>query len=304
MSIPQRPVFFPDVPVFGALPKSELKAALIALGESPPEPADGQAERLEGISDWFSKRPLEAWQHTSNQIGYLAPFPDGTTDPQPILHPAVIKADASLQDARINIHLDRLHAHKYPGSGLHHVMLTFKAQNQISPMPEPVSFCQTYKVRDGQSAGVMGYPLCVGLSVGKLGAAFQFLTVNVRNDGDKAMLDRIDSPAFAGGLSLLTSAQPALKPFTDLAVGVARNFLTRNENRSVQDCFLGLDFTPTPLGARLAVGNYVAVQVPSENALPWEEWEYRPQNGVIGKKGGQGGLEYNYLIFRVTRYTQ
>jgi hypothetical protein len=303
MSILQRPAFFPDIPVLGALPKTELKARLIALGEAPPESGDGE-ERLEGIRDWFFKRPIQVWEHTSNQIGYLAPFPAGTTDPQPILYPTGIEIDSDLQDARINIHLDRLHAHQYPGSGMHHVMLTFKAQNQLPNTPEPVSFCQTYRVRDGQSAGVTGYPLCIGLSVGKVGAAFQFLTVNVRNDGDKAMLDRIDSPAFTGGLSLLTTVQPALKPFTDLALGVARNFLMRNENCSVQDCYLGLDFTPAPLGARLAVGNYVCVQVPSENDLPWEEWEYRPQSGVIGKKGGQGRLEYNYLIFRVTRYAQ
>ena len=95
-------------------------------------------------------------------------------------------------------------------------------------------------------------------------------------------------------------------PFTQVQFGKrsssARNFLTRNENRSVHDCYLGLDFTPTPLGARMAVGNYVAVQVPNENDLRWEEWEYRPVTGVIAKKGERGGLEYNYLIFRVTRH--
>ena len=96
-----------------------------------------------------------------------------------------------------------------------------------------------------------------------------------------------------------------MKPFTDLTLGLARDFLTRNQNRSVQDCYLGLDFTSTPFGARLAVGNYIAVQVPSESDLRWEEWEYHPQNGVICRKqDGKGPLEYNYLVFRVTRYVQ
>jgi hypothetical protein len=298
----QEPRFFPDIPVLGALPREEIAAALRAMEGEPAPQAEGE-ESLEGIREWFGWGEPAAWEHTSNQIGYIAPIREGDAGPQAIQHVAGIRADTSLQDARINIHLDRLHAHKYPGSGAHQVMLNFKAQNQLPGTPEPVSFCQTYRVQDGQSAGVTGVPLCIGLSVAKLGAAFQFLTVNVCNSADKAMLDRLDSPAFNGGLGLLTTAQPALKPFTDLTLGLARDFLTRNQNRSVQDCYLGLDFTQTPFGARLAEGNYIAAQVPGEDALKWDEWEYRPQDGLIGRKGnGPQSLEYNYLVFRVTRY--
>jgi hypothetical protein len=68
---------------------------------------------------------------------------------------------------------------------------------------------------------------------------------------------------------------------------LTRQFLTRNQNKPVQDRYLDLDFRPTPFGARLAVGNYIAVQVPGDGALRWEDWEYRPQDGVVSGNKSQ-----------------
>ena len=175
-----------------------------------------------------------------------------------------------------------------PGGGEYLVLLTFKAQNLLPGGAEPVSFSQAYRVRSGQAAGVIGFPLCVGLGVGKLGAAFQFNTVNVQDSADEAAVRVLEPPAFTAGLNLLTTPQPALKPLSDLALGLARQFATRNRNKPVQDCDLGLDFEPGAFGARLAVGSYLAVQVPAEGAIRWAEWEYAPGDGGCGARRAAG----------------
>jgi hypothetical protein len=168
---------------------------------------------------------------------------------------------------------------------------------------EPVSFSQTYRGLENQSAGVVGYPIFIGLSVSTLGVAFQGFTLNVKNDADEAVLNFLDSPPFQTGLNLLTTAQPALIPFTQMTLGVTKMLAKRNQNVAVQDFYLGLDFTPAAFGARLAEGNYVAVQVPSETTILWEDWRYYPTSGAIATKDDQTvSLPYNHAVFRLSRY--
>lgn len=300
--MPNPPPFFPDVPVLGSLPPAEIQEALRAMVGPSDESDDGEKADKGMLDDLFGFGGPRPWQHTAHQLGFIAPGPVGSTVPLQIVHPGLIAADASLKNGRINIHMSRLRIQEYPGGGEHLVMVTFKALNQLLTGEEPVSFSQSYRVRAGETAGVTGYPMCIGLGVGKLGAAFHFLTVNVKDSADETALAVLDTPAFTGGLSLLNTAQPALKPFTDLTLGIAKQFATRHRNRPVQDCYLGLDFEPGAFSARLALGTYLAVQVPSEGAVRWDEWEYWPGDGLILNKSSQQPLGYNYLAFRATKY--
>ncbi|NEO33817.1 MAG: hypothetical protein F6K36_26025 [Symploca sp. SIO3C6] len=56
------------------------------------------------------------------------------------------------------------------------------------------------------------------------------------------------------------------------------------------------------MGIRLAEGNYIAVQVPDETTIDWNKWIYKPDLGTIVHKADSSSLEYNYLVFRVSRY--
>ena len=188
---------------------------------------------------------------------------------------------------------------------MHHVLFTFKAQNQLATMPEPVSFSQTYRVQQGQLAGIAGYPVFIGLNVGRNGAAFQCFTVNVKNDNDQAVLGFLDSPAFQGGLNLLTTVQPALKPFTNITLDLARMMAKRHENVAVQDFYLGMDFDEDTLGVRLALGTYIAVQVPDEATLNWAEWIFDPDSGgIVRQDDRKQSIPYNYVAFAISRYTE
>jgi hypothetical protein len=306
MTADQAPGMFEEIPVIGHFTLDEAAGKLRQIGAMTeaaeierPGPLTG------GFRDLFDWGAEKAWRYTTHQFGYVAPLTNGIPAAQPIRYAGAIEPDSTLQNGRINIHLDRLRIYEYPGGGQHHVMLTFKGQNQLPGSPEVVSFSQTFRVQERQLAGVTGYPIFIGLHVGTLGAAFQGFTVNVKNDADGAFLDLLDSPSFQSGLNLLTGIQPVLKPFTDMTLGVAKMLAKRNENVAVQDFYLGLDFTMSAFGSRLAEGNYVAVQVPSETAINWDEWAFNPAIGaVVHSTNSTESLPYNYVVFRVTRHLE
>jgi len=78
------------------------------------------------------------------------------------------------------------------------------------------------------------------------------------------MLGLIGSAAFGKGLDLLTSLQPAVKPLIAISNGLIQALLQRNRNVAVQHFRMGLDFGSDESGARLAEGDYIIMQAPSD----------------------------------------
>ena len=263
------------------------------------ESAAGRPARF-GVADlWpFGDR---AWQHTAHSIGFLpAGGPSGA-----VLGVGEVAADSSLKNQRITIALNALRVADYPGGGTHRVLFDFYARNQVPGAAEDLHFNATYRVREGEHAAVRGYPIFVGLGVGAAGVALQFHTVNVKNDADEAFLDVLEGDAFKQGLKLATTAQPAIAPLAGLALALTKSVAKRNRNVSVQDCYLGLDFAGTAMGARLAEGDYIAVQIPESLGLVWDwgAWVYAPASGLIVSRAEPATpIPYNYVVFGVSRY--
>jgi hypothetical protein len=302
--------WFDDLPVVGALPPKEAAARLREIGE------DEVADVLEAMREepsqvlgpgtrkhWWSL-PDKLWFHTGHAFGYLAPAPPGR-DPLPIRSIGTIHADTALKQARVKITLDRLRVADYPGRGTHRVLLHFSAQNQVPSKTENLHFSATYRIREGEHAAIRGYPIFVGLTVASEGVHFKCATINVKNDQDEAFLDFLESDVFTSGLHLATVMQPALAPLSALTLGLTKTIAERHRNLPVQEFDLGLDFGNNPMGARLAEGAYLAVQIP-ESLLPvwdWDEWVYHPASGqVVMKANHQQTIPYNYLVFGVSRY--
>ena len=307
-----RSTWFDQTPVIGSLPPEQAAGKLREVGE---EEAAARLERAEETgaqtfeigrrkSWWpFQDKP---WQHTAHTFGYLAPASPGSHGGlQPIRHIENISAHPGLRGARIKLTLNRLRIAAYPGGGLHHVLLHFFVQNQVPGKTEPVHFNATYRVREGESAGVQGYPLFTGLNVGHEGITLKCRTINVRNDQDEALLSFLESDTFKAGLHLVTTAQPVIAPFSEMAYGLAKTIAARNRNVSVQDFDLGLDFGTMPMQGRLAEGAYLAVQIPESFSAvwDWDEWVYLPARGLVVKRDDQQELiPYNYLVFGLSRY--
>lgn len=297
-----QPRLLPEVTLIGELSAKEKAATLRAMGEKTPKlksrsSKPQKAVQLEGFFSWGPR----VFEHTSHQFGYIPHLASNKIEPQNIQYPGTIQSKSSLKNQRIDIRLDRLRVHDYPGNGEHLILFTFKIQRA----QEPISFSQTYRVREGQSAGIAGYPIFIGLSVGKVGLGIHCSTINVKNKDDEKLLGFLESSTFRSGLDLLTTAQPALKPLTEMALGLATTIGKRNRNIGVQDFYLGLDFSKAALGMRLAEGSYIAVQTPTETTIDWKLWKFYPNTGAIASTDDQTQLlPYNYVIFRVDKHNE
>jgi hypothetical protein len=222
-----------------------------------------------------------------------------------INHAGNIPADESLKNSRIKITLDRLRVADYPGSGTHRVLFDFYAQNQVPDQVEHLHLNATYRVREGEQAAILGYPLFVGLNVGTEGVAFKCFTVNVANDADEAFLTFLESDTFKAGLQLATTMQPAIGLFSETALALTKAIAGHNRNVPVQDFYMGLDFSNIPTRARLAEGSYLAVQIPEGllSIWDWSEWVYNPNSGQVVNAADPAQLiPYNYLVFSISRF--
>jgi hypothetical protein len=308
-----QPNWFDDVPVIGHRPPAEAARMLRDIGETEvasrleqPQEATirsfGLGTTLQGM--WNDAFGPCLWRYTAHAFGYIAPHAPGAAAPLPIHHAGNIAPDVSLRGQRVKITLNWLRVANYPGSGMHRVLFDFYARNQSRGPDADLHFNATYRVMEGQQAGIIGYPIFVGVNVGEQGLAFRCFTVNVRNDADEGFLDLLESDAFKQGLEVTKAVQPAIKPFAEMAYGLTRAVAKRNRNVPVQDVYMGLDFSEVPGRARLAEGAYIAVQVPDalSQIWNWQDWSYDPTNGnIVASDNITAPLPYNFLVLGISR---
>jgi hypothetical protein len=294
-----------DAPVLGAMSREEVLAKLAEMDD--PRVQNVQADitgQVQAEIRWPWSTP-PAYMHTTMAIGFLPPVKAGE-EPVSLRHAGQIEPERDLRGQRIKITLDRLRVADFPGNGMHHVLFDFQGRNQAKDAGvEDVHFNASYRVLEGEHAPIIGYPVFVGLSVGQDGVGFQGFTVNVKNESDEAFLNVLESDAFRSGLTLIETAQPAIKPLSQMAVGMASAIAKRNRNVKVQEFSLGLDFSDIATRAKLAQGSYVVVQIPESMGTlwRWSDWVYDPESGYVVKKDDpQQTIPYNYIVFGVSRY--
>jgi len=306
------PIWFDDIETLGRMAPGRAAVKLREIGEidaaAALEVAGTETHRPTTFGEHGGWWPFQdkPWQYNAHAFGYLG-FAQPGSDSLPIQHAGNITADATLKNGRLRITLDQLRVASYPGRGTHRILFDFYAQNQVPGATEHLHFNSTFRIREGQQAGIIGYPIFIGLNVGSEGVAFKCFTVNVANDEDEALLGMLESDVFRAGLKLATAAQPAIAPLSGMAVALTKNIAGRHRNVPVQDFYMGLDFTNRATGARLAEGSYIAVQIPDtfEREWDWNEWAYLPTSGqIINKNRVTEIIPYNYVIFGVNRYSE
>lgn len=297
------------LPLIGRLPPSQVAAKLREIGEDQIADALAAVPRVApttyGVLSWLGISRDRAWLHTAHAIGYLAPAPGTESGLLSIRHASNIVPDETLKGARVKLTLDGLRVADYPGRGMHRIWFDFAARNQTSQGPEQLHFNAGYRAADGEQVAVLGRPIFTGLQVGAEGIFLQFATVNVLNEGDERLLQFLDGDAFKVGLQLLTTAQPALTPFSALALGLTETIAARNQNIAVQAVDLGLDFSRIAPRPRLAEGSYIAVQIPETQRIMWrwQDWSYDPASGrIVNARQPDLLIPYNYIVMSVSRY--
>ncbi len=247
-----------------------------------------------GQSFGFETRP---YARTGMVLGYIAAEP-GSTKIQNI---SAVSADDGLIDTQIKVTLDKFFVYKYPGGGMHTVLCEFSGKNQVAGETEELSFALRFDARDQSSPSIAGAPIFMGLTVGGNGVSFKGRVVNVRNSADDIVLATLDTPAFKNGLTLLSTAQPALKPLASLAAATVGAVMKRRQNRQVHAFELGLDFYGSATSARLRHGSYVVVQTDSATSWDWTDYEWNPSGLAIHPKGQpEVSPEFNYMVVGVS----
>jgi hypothetical protein len=266
---------------------------------------DDAAERLQprggtgqafGLS-WGS----EVWGHTGLLIGYIPVEPANRL--APVQNAYTLAPDPSLKGARIKITLERFWVQRYPGRGSHQILCEFTGKNQIRGEQEEMRFALTTEARDGSSAAVSGAPIFLGVTVGQNGIAFEGKTINVRSSDDEEMLTALSSGPFREGLALLTTVQPALKPFVGIAGSLVSSVLKRSKNKQIQHFKLGLDFSANQTSVALRHGSFAVIQCDDKN-WNWQNiaWNVDSQQMIRRETGEPVG--YNYIVLRVSPYEE
>ncbi len=252
----------------------------------------------------FWGKKVQCWQHTNHVLGFIATGPGGATQVRPLIDATNISPDASLKDQAVKVTLDRLRVFCYPGGGVHNVLFDFYGQHQAAAVAEDIHFIQLYRAQEGEAAGVLGYPIFVGLKLGKEGLRMRARTVNVKNEDDEKLLGFMNSDTFKNGLQLINTSNPLTPVVTKFATGIVETMGKKNRNIPVQDIDMGLDFSTVSTKPKLSEGSYIAIQTPVQN-WDWSAWKFYPESGqVLSADSDRKPIPYNYIIFSVSKMQQ
>lgn len=289
---------FSSADSLGARSNSEIATYLQSIGDS-----DGAKDFLNGdVAGQGMFGPPRAYKATGMVLGFIEP-PANDEKTLPIVGVSQIVGDKGLVDKRIKITMDRFYVHEYPGSGQHDILCEFSGKNQVAGETEELRLALRFKARDGAAASLSGSPIFLGVTVGRDGIAFDGRSVNLGSKNDEQVLSTFESPAFQSGLSLLTSAQPALKPLVGLAASVVKSVATKSQNCQVHDFKLGLDFESGGTSARLRIGSYIVVQT-DEDAWDWDHYAWNRDAMSLHDKATNANLKgSNYMVFSVARFS-
>lgn len=284
-----------QVPVVGEMRPADLKKYLKSIGDE--EAAKRVSERPALLGG-----EVDAWRYTDHKFGFIPKTAQMSAAPIDIADAGTIQADQSLKGANVKVTLDHLRVFDYPGKGEHIVLFDFYAEHQPSGSdPQGLHFTQKYRAIEGGGAGVSGFPVFLSLKVPASGLNFKGFTVNVENTSDKNALAFMESETFTNGVKMLSTVNPLVPVVSGFATGLAKMFLKRNENKAVQDFYMGLDFSGSATRAQLKEGSYIIVQAPP-TGWDWSKYQFVPTNDQFEVKGHPGELvPFNYVVISITK---
>lgn len=278
----------------GARSDSEIAEYLLRIGDK-----EGAKEFLDGdIAGQGLFGTTKPWKQTGMVLGYFEQTASVSTE-VPVVGVNQIQGDKTLVGKRIKITMDKFFVHSYPGWGTHDILCDFTGKNQVAAEAEELRLALRFKANDNASAARSGTPIFLGVTVGPDGISFEGRTVNLGSKGDEQLLSTFESPAFKNGLTLITTAQPALKPFVGLAGAVVKFLAKQSENAQVHDFNLGLDFADGASSARLRLGSYIVIQTDAPS-WDWSKFVWdRNSMSLRRKTPGKDDEGFNYMVFGV-----
>jgi hypothetical protein len=241
----------------------------------------------------------QVYGYTSSLIGFIPA--QGATAMAAIESAALLPPDPSLKNSRVKITLEQLYVHCYPGMGQHEILCEFTGKNQAGGEQEEMQFALTTKANDGTAASINGAPIFLGATVGNNGIAFEGRTINVGSKGDEEFIAALSGGSFRDGLNLLTTVQPALKPFVGLASSVVGAVLKRSKNKQIHSFNLGLDFSESKTSVALRHGSFAIIQT-DEHEWDWSKLAWNVSSQRIVRKDTNAPIAFNYIILKISPF--
>ncbi|MBS7776803.1 hypothetical protein [Acidovorax sp. CCYZU-2555] len=282
----------------GALPTQAVGDYLLSIDD-----INGSRQFMDGD---VSAQGIFGYNQAYLPCGMLVGFIEPVTSPQKtleIVSASEISADLRLQGSRIKLTLDRFYVESYPGTGEHTILCEFNGKNQVLPENEELKFATKFSANDKSAAAVMNAPIFLGLTVANDGISFEGRTINIESKGSEAILAALETPVFKAGLSLISTAQPALKQLVSLAAASIKNIESSKKNKQVHHFNLGLDFSDRVTSARLRLGTYIIIQTDSAS-WDWTQFEWQRDAMLLRdvRKTHAESIGFNYLAIGVSNF--
>jgi len=300
------PQWFEELTVLADLPPRQLLKQLRDLDETAAaralelrlaDPEHGYTFDCGEIAE-LAETP---WYQSGQAVGYVA-VAEPVDDLVAIRPAAQIAADAGLVRRRVNIDLTAFRAAKYPGGEAHRVLFHFDAVQQWPDGEEYLHFSTSRRVRQGEPAPDLAQPIFAGLTVGPRGLDLRYAAIKVKQT-DQAFVEFLEADVYRSGLRLLSLRQPVTALYSRMAEELTRKI--GGSSAPIAKRLLGLDFNPRGTSAPLALGTYLAAQIPEARELrwSWEGWRFHPASGRIVDEAEEA-FPYNYLALSVHRYPE
>jgi hypothetical protein len=286
--------WFGSSPTVGQLSDDEKAAYLRAVDDPEAPPAAGAGESAERFRlPLTEERPFD---HTGSALGYIQ-----ATDGQyhPLVDPREVGPERGLIGQKVAVRLTQALVVRYPGNGVHEILLHFGIGGRSGSAPEH-DFGSTVRCADGNQMPVGGQRLFEGIEIGEDGLTLAMFTVNVHSQGDAQLLQALQSDVFQKGLDLVSSAGPVVGLLSVTLASLARHIAGSSENRPVQQGLVALDLDRTLVDSpKLRRGTYVLAQAPAlVNGRPWSWNAYvydRARNAIVHADDLDKLIPFNYV---------
>ena len=262
------------------------------------QPGDRESAQTRRAFGFGEKKPFD---YTGSQIGYIE---DGSDRELGIVDPREIASTRNLAGQRVTVRLTQALVVRYPGRGVHHVLMHLDAGDR-GMSGTRYQFSSTVRSGDATTPAIVGQVLFSGLPVDGDGLSIRLQTINVCSEDDEKLISALQSQVFQMGLDLVAAAGPVVLLLSTALGAIATSLASRAKNRPVHDGLLALALDSSLIDLpKLRLGTYVLVQAPAMfdgRVWSWRDYVYHRDKGAIVKTGTDQAIPFNYVALGIAR---
>lgn len=216
--------------------------------------------------------------------------------------------EKSLQNALVDITLDRFHVQRYPGSSQHTIQINFSIEHLVNldqtdasnaSVKQDILYGYIVEAVDEQAVPPTGAAVFRNLRISSE-LQMKIATINVIDRVDQRILEVLKSDIVRKGLTLVSTANPSFSIVSELFLGTTKMFLSRNSNKAIHEIPIGFLINGSKADPKLREGSYVLIQA-DVKWLEMGDYHWNPLTGCIEHKILGEELPFNYMVFSIRK---